>query len=69
MENSKSRLIKLAAEILVTDSAPSPDIEDHEHAPKRVPALWWREMCAWLLQAKEDRRRWAVELKKIADDL
>jgi len=67
MDDLYGRMIRLAARILNTTTPPSRDIEDHDHAPKRVPVRWWRWMCDRLCKAEDERKDWAVELGKIAD--
>ena len=64
----EERLIKLASRILMTNVPPSPYIEDHEHKPSRVPVRWWRWLCEKIIDAGEQRKSWAIELRNIADE-
>jgi hypothetical protein len=66
---AKSRLIKLAARILMTNVSPSPYIDDHQHVPKRFPVRWWRYLCGKLIAADEERKDWAREIRQISDSL
>jgi len=64
-----TKLINLAARMLHSSAGPSPYLEDHEHRPKRVPARWWRWLCGKLHDAEDEHRRWAIELREVADSL
>jgi len=64
----EERLIKLASRILMTNVPPSPYIEDHEHKPSRVPVRWWRWLGRKIIDAGEQRKSWAIELRNIADE-
>ncbi len=65
----RDRLIKLAAQILMTSTPPSLDISDHAHVPKNVPVRWWRWMFDKLVASENERKRWAIEIREIADSL
>jgi len=65
----RDRLIKLAARILTTSTPPSLEISDHEHVPKNVPVKWWRWIYKKLDASENERKRWAIEIREIADSL
>ena len=66
-DEQRSKLIHIAAALLTKDCGPSPYLADHEHLPKRVPQRWWGWLCGKLIDGQDQRRRWAIELRKIAD--
>jgi len=53
----------------MTNEPPSAWIEDHEYKPKKVPVRWWRWVSGKLYNAEEERKRWAIELREIADSM
>ena len=65
----RDRLIKLASQILMTSTPPSLELSDHEHAPKKVPVRWWRELYKKLDASENERKGWAIEIREIADSL
>jgi hypothetical protein len=65
----RDRLIKLAARIVMDSTPPSLELSDHEHVPKHVPVRWWRWMFDRLYASENERKRWAIEIREIADNL
>lgn len=68
-DTPRDRLIRLAAAMLMSSSAPSVFIGDHQRCPARVPVRWWQEICAKLYAVKDEQRRWAIEAREIADQI
>jgi hypothetical protein len=69
MRRAQDRLIRLAAALLMTGTPPSEFIDDHPFVPARVPARWTRWMFSRLRASSEERRKWAIELREIADGI
>ena len=65
----RTRLIKLAATILHGAGQVSPYLDDHKYVPKRVPKRWWGWLSGGLYYAEHERKQWAIELRKIADEV
>ena len=64
--DARSNLIKLAARILL--HAPSTFIEDYD-LPKTTPLAAKRAIIKLAGEQSEKQRRWAIELRQIADSL
>ena len=63
----RTKLIKIAAELLMDDAGPSPYLDDHERLPKRVPQRWWQWLCGKILAAEDQRKDWARRVRDVAD--
>ena len=68
-KSPRDKLIHIASDILSTTTPPSQYLPDHKFAPKRVPARWWRWLCGQLIASEDERKRWAIQIRAIADSL
>lgn len=68
-KSPRDKLIHLASDILSTTTPPSPYLSDHKFLPRRVPSRWWRWLCGQLIASEDERKRWAVQIRAIADSL
>ena len=68
-KSPRDKLIHLASDILLTTTPPSQYLPDHKFAPTRVPARWWRWLCGQLIASEDERKRWAIQIRAIADSL
>jgi len=65
----RDKLIHLASDILSTTTPPSPYLSDHKFLARRVPSRWWRWLCGQLIASEDERKRWAIQIRAIADSL
>lgn len=59
-------LYRISATILVTPTALSPYIREHEDAPKEPPVRWWRYIRRRIYEEVDMRRKWAIEVGQLA---
>ena len=69
VKTPRDKLIRLASDILSTTTPPSQYLPDHKFAPTRVPARLWRWLCGQLIASEDERKRWAIQIRAIADSL
>lgn len=68
MEKAYSKLIKIAAEMAMCQSMPSPVYSDWSF-PKGMQPTAWRKVCGSALSAENQCKQWAIRVKEIADSL